>query len=286
MNTSWVDQNFKTNKKRAGSCRGLGGRTCALLLATLMMPALADVITWTGAGNGVSLYETNNWAGAEVIGVSNFKGVPVAHDFVVNDGAATVGGGGGVGGTLDLDGSGSLTVSAGSIKLAANAIFKDGTVSITGNAFDSMQGTLDNADLSMSWGLSLLGAMHLKNGSTLVATWFAGGNGVSSLDGGSMLTIREDGAGTFNNNTVNFLDLNSTIVYSNPARTIAEVTSEHLANFTVNGDAPIVGSNIRIFTNGSGFTSVQAIPEPGALSLLLGGTACVLLLRAGRRKLV
>lgn len=240
----------------------------------------AATITWTGGGNGVSLYETNNWSGAEVIGVSNFKGVPVAHDFVVNDGTATVGGAGGVGGTLDLAGTGTLTVSAGSIKLGANAIFKDGTVSITGNAFDSMQGTLDNADLSMSWGLSLLGAMHLINGSTLEATWFAGGNGVSSLNGGSILTIREDGAGTYNNNTVDFLDLDSKIVYSNLGRTVAEVESEHLARFTVNGEAAVVGSNISIYTDGTtGFTTVQAIPEPSTIGMVAAAGFGILFIR-------
>jgi len=239
---------------------------CLALIGT----ASAATITWTGIFNGVSLYETNNWDNpGGVIGVSNFKGVPVAHDFVVNDGAATVGGTGGVGGTLDLDGTGSLTVSDGSIKLAANAIFKDGTVSITGNAFDSMQGTLDNVDLTMSWGLSLLGAMHLTNGSTLEATWFAGGNGVSSLNGGSTLTIREDGAGTFNNNTVNFLDFDSTIVYSNAGRTIAEVVTDHLSKFTVNGEAAVLGTNINVFDDG-GFTTVQAIPEPQTAALISG----------------
>ena len=67
------------------------------------------------------------------------------------------------------------------------------------------------------------------------------------------------------------------IVYSNVNRTIAEVTSEHLANFTVNGAPAVVGSNINIYTNGSGLTTVQVIPEPSSLALLgLGGIALIL----------
>jgi hypothetical protein len=246
----------------------------------------AATITWTGGGNGVSLYETNNWSGAEVIGVSNFKGVPVAHDFIVNS-TDTVGGGGGVSGTLDLGGTGTLTVTdpngntaGGELRLGAGAILKNGTISVSGSNFGYIQGTLDNADFWSNWGLNLAGAMHLKNGSTLVATWFAGGNGVSSLDGGSILTIREDGSGTFNNNTVDFLDLGSKIVYSNAGRTIAEVESQHLSRFTVNGAAAVVGDNISIYTDGvTGFTTVQAIPEPATIGLVTATGLCVMFIR-------
>ena len=240
--------------------------------------ASADTITWTGNGNAVSLYETNNWDNpGGVITVPNFKNVPVAHDFVVNSSTDTVGGGGGVGGVLDLGGTGSLTVTdpnggtaGGELRLGAGAILKNGTISVSGSNFNYIQGTLDNADFTSNWGLNLAGAMHLTNGSTLEATWFANG-GTSDIGGASTLTIREDGAGSFNGTTLNFLDFDSTIVYSNTNRTIAEVSSQHLSSFTVDGEAAVVGDNVLIYTDSTtGFTTVQAIPEPQTLALLGG----------------
>ncbi len=229
--------------------------------ATVTSVTTAATITWTGAGDGFSLFRTDNWDNpGGVIETNNFKGVVVPHDFVVTNDAAEVGGAGGVGGMLDLGGTGSLTVSAGTIKLGAGAIFKDGTVSINGSNFGYIQGTLDNADFTSNWGLSLLGPMHLINGSTLEAEWFAGGNGVSSLNGGSILTIREDTAGTYINNTVDFRDFESRIVYSNTNRTIEEVESEHLSRFTVNGEAAVADTNMYVYVDsGTGYTSVRAI---------------------------
>ena len=238
--------------------------------------AFSDTITWNGAGDGFSLFATNNWDNpGGVITVPNFKNVPVAHDFIISS-TDTVGGAGGVSGLLDLGGTGSLTVTdpnggtaGGELRLGAGAILKNGTISVTGSSFGCIQGTLDNVDFWANWGLNLQGAMHLTNGSTLETTWFAGGNGVSTLNGGSVLTIREDQAGSFMNNTVNFLDFDSKIVYSNTGRTIADVTSEHLSRFTVNGAVAVLGTNINIFTEG-GFTTVQAVPEPHAFALLGG----------------
>jgi hypothetical protein len=102
--------------------------------------------------------------------------------------------------------------------------------------------------------------MNLTNGSSFEATWFAGG-GICNIDGASTLTIREDATGSFNGTTVNFQDSDSKIVYSNTGRTVAEVTSEHVSRFTVNGAAAVVGSNIRIYTDSiTGFTTVQPLP--------------------------
>jgi len=234
----------------------LGGTHQALIDDVV---ASNDVVTWTGSSDAVSLFELGNWDDpGGVIGVSNFKGVPVPHDFVVNDSGATVGGAGGVSGTLDLDGTGTLTVSSGSIKLAAGAIIEDGSVSIIGNATGSIQGTLNNADLWMSGGLSLLGSLDLLNGSSVEATWFAFG-GVCDFDGGSTLTIREDATGTYNGTTVNFLDTDSKIVYSNLSRTVAEVVDEHLSSFKVNGQSAVQGGNVIVYTDpDTGYTTVHA----------------------------
>ncbi|MGA1529111.1 MAG: hypothetical protein ACO398_00010 [Kiritimatiellia bacterium] len=236
----------------------------------------ADVITWTGLGDGVSLFQEANWVveGGEVAPDAGTidPGVPVPHDLVVNI-AGTVGGAGGWNGTLDLGGVGTISVSTAYFRMSASSVIKDGSASVdSSSSFGYIRGGLDNADFVSSWGLNLSGPMHLINGSTLEATWFAGGNGVSSLNGGSTLTIREDAPGTFNNNMINFLDLGSKIVYNNLNRTIAEVESEHLSRFMVNGAEAVVGSNISIYKDGgTGFTTVQVIPEPGTLVLLVAG---------------
>jgi hypothetical protein len=208
-----------------------------------------------------------------VIGVTNFKNVPVAHDFVANDAAALVGGAGGMSGTFDLGGTGSFTVSAGSFKMGGGAIIKDGTATFnnTTGSNSQLQGVFDNVDAYSGWGTGMIGGLDLINGSVFDTIWFHSGSAVtSSLDGGSTLKIREDGAGSYGSNIIDFLDLNSTIVYTNTGRTIADVTAEHLGNFTVNGEAAVVGTNINIFTNGDGFTTVQAVPEPQTLALIGG----------------
>ena len=235
----------------------------AVGLCALAMSAPAATITWTGLGDDISLFRTDNWDNpGGIIETNNFRGVAVPHDFVVTNDTAAVGGAGGVNGTLDLGGTGSLTVTNNAtLKLGSGAVIKDGAVWVSNaSSFGYIQGTLDNADFVSNWGISLTGPMHLDNGSTFEATWFSGGNGVSSLDGGSTLTIREDAPGTFNNNTVNFLDVNSKIVYSNTNRTIEDVENEHLSKFSVNGEAAIVGTNVHLFADsGTGYTSVRAI---------------------------
>lgn len=163
---------------------------CGFAGACILVPGsgFADTITWTGAGDGVSLFATNNAFG------------------------------------------------------------------------DRIQGTLDNADLTMSWGINLAGPMHLTNDSTFEATWFYRGSAtISSLNGASTMIIREDGAGTYGSNTVDFLDFDPKIVYTNMGRKIEEVTNEHLSSFTVSGTPAVAGTNISIFTDGeTGFTTVQA----------------------------
>jgi hypothetical protein len=175
-----------------------------------------------------------------------------------------VGGGGGWGGTLDLGGVGSLSVTGSAnyfrMNVVGNATLKNGTVTFantTGN-FD-LQGTFDNMDGYTASGTDLAGPLHLVNGTVFDTRWFHYGSAITStLDGASTLTIREDSAGTFGSGIIDFLDLDSKIVYSNAGRTVAEVTSQHVSNFRVNGAAAVVGGNLTIFTNDSGYTTVQA----------------------------
>jgi hypothetical protein len=238
--------------------------------------ASADTINWTGDGDAISLFQEANWdaAGGTLNGDYIPKGpATTPHDLVVasNNGTGNsgIGGTNGWGGTLDLANVGSITVTNGTFRMGTTAVIKNGSANITGSNFDYIQGTLDNAGFVSNWGLTLLGSLDILNGSSVEATWFANGD-ISDIGGASTLTIREDGAGSFNGTTLNFLDFESTIVYSAVGRTIADVTSEHLSSFTVNGDAAVLGTNINIFTNGDGFTTVQAVPEPQAFALLGG----------------
>lgn len=238
------------------------GLMAAIIWATAGAPAAT--ITWTGGGDGVSLFQEANWdaAGGTLSGDYIPKGpATTPHDLVINI-ASNVGGTNGWGGTLDLAGVGSLTVSTATFRMSSTAVLKNGSASVTGSNFGYIRGTLDNANFSSNWGLNLSGPMHLINASTLEATWFAGGNGVSSLNGGSTLTIREDAAGTFNSNTIDFLDVNSTIVYSNTGRTVAEVVSEHLSSFRVNGAAAALNTNIYVDKpSATGYTTVRRNPQ-------------------------
>jgi hypothetical protein len=257
---------------------------CLALIGT----ASADTIKWTGGGDGVSLFQEANWdaAGGTLIGDYIPKGpATTPHDLIVdsNNGTANsgIGGTNGWGGTLDLANVGSITVTNGTFRMSTTAVIKNGSANITGSNFGYIQGTLENVDFVSNGGLSLSGSLDILNGSSVLATWFAFG-GTSDIGGASTLTIREDGAGSFNGTTLNFLDFESTIVYSNAGRTIAEVTSEHLSKFTVNGDAAVVGTNINIFTNGDGFTTVQAVPEPQTF-VLLGGLVALTSVMLRRR---
>jgi hypothetical protein len=95
--------------------------------------------------------------------------------------------------------------------------------------------------------------------------WLAYNN--VTLNDASSVGIRGNG-NVFQNGTIDFLDLDSTLVFTG-GKNVADVTSEHLSNFTVNGEAAVLGTNINIFTDG-GFTTVQAVPEPQTAALISG----------------
>lgn len=238
--------------------------------------ASADTITWTDGNDTGWFFQNGNWDVNDIVVKVGLNPSLVPHDLVIssNPNNNIVGGNNGIQGTLDFQNVGSLNVSNGiHVKFASTLTIKNGdvTFSNTTGTNSQLQGTFDNVDVISNWGTNLIGGLNLINGSTFSTNWFAGGNQVSTLDGGSTLTIREDGTGTFNNNTVNFLDFDSTIVYSNTNRTIAEVSSQHLSSFTVDGEAAVVGDNVLIYTDSTtGFTTVQAIPEPQTLALLGG----------------
>ena len=262
---------MKTNMKNKPVC--ISQCVAAAIIASFGT-AGAATITWTDGNDTGFFFQDGNWDQNGIVVKQDPFPSLVPHDLVIttNPNGNTVGGAGGIQGTLDFQDVGSLTVSNGiHVKFADTFTIKNGSVSFdnTTGTKVQLQGTFDNVDAYSNWGTGLIGGLDLINGSTFSTNWFAGGNQVSTLDGGSTLTIREDGSGTYNNNTVNFLDFDSTIVYSNTNRTVAEVTSQHLSRFTVDGDAAVVGTNINIFTK-DGFTTVQAVPEPQTFALLGG----------------
>jgi hypothetical protein len=226
-------------------------------------------IAWTGANDNGWFFSNGNWDVDDVV-------VKVAEvctldnrDLVIDiAGKPTyiVGGDNGINGTLDLNNNSTLIVTnnADSFRMRddGSLVIKNGTAWFKSGTGDfDFEGTFDNMDVYVNGGTDLAGSLDLINGTTFDTTWFAYG-GTCDIDGGSTLTIREDGSGSFTGTTVNFLDLDSKIVYSNTGREVAEVTSQHLSQFTVNGTAASVGVNINVFTDsGTGYTTVQAIPR-------------------------
>lgn len=228
-------------------------------------------VVWTGDGDGVSLFQEANWdaAGGVLTGDYIPKGpATTPHDLVISN-AGSVGGVNGWNGTLDLGGVGSLTVTGAAdyfrMDTSGNATIKDGTVTFTDTTGDfDLQGTFDNVDAYSDWGTALAGAVHLVNSAVFDTVWFYSDSEITStLNGGATLIIREDSGTTYGSNIINFLDLGSKIVYTDTNRTVAEVTSQHLSNFRVNGSAAVVGSSINVFTDPqSGYTTVQRLDEP------------------------
>lgn len=240
---------------------------CLALIGT----ATAATITWTGSGDGVSLFQEANWdaAGNTLTGDYIPKGPGTTpHDLVINI-AGSVGGTNGWGGTLDLGNDGSLTVdgAANYFRMSTTSVLKNGTAYFSaGNANFDFRGTWDNMNVEIGNGIDVpTGTLALINGTTLDTQWLAYNN--VTLNDASSVGIRGNG-NVFQNGTIDFLDLDSTLVFTG-GKNVADVTSEHLSNFTVNGEAAVLGTNINIFTDG-GFTTVQAVPEPQTAALISG----------------
>lgn len=194
----------------------------ALSLLTMILwtgsvtPGLhAATYEWTAGGDGVSLYQEANWTilgGSSTIPTIN-GGTPVNHDLVVDSG--TPGGSGGAGGTLDL-GTGSLTVNGGTVRM--NVI----------SGYGIQNGPLTQTD------------------GTVIAQFL--GNLAAGLSGG---TLELNGA----NNPLNGATLQFTAASTATVHFInespADVQSEHLSKITVDGQAAVVGVNLKVDSDGA-----------------------------------
>jgi hypothetical protein len=85
----------------------------ASLVAAMTLGANAETLTWTGAGDGASFGQAANWSGTPTGGTLDINAL--VDDFVIDDPAAVVGGTGGVAQLSWVTGSGSLTMSAGTM---------------------------------------------------------------------------------------------------------------------------------------------------------------------------
>jgi len=183
---------------------------------------------WTAGGDGVSLFQENNWTQLVTTAPMNHTsavinpGTPVNAHLIVDSGTP---GGVGATGILDL-GSGSLTVNGGAVlfNLTASRVIRDGTLTITGGSVTT-EGFVDNA---------------------------------ATLSGGTLAL--DTGANPLDNSTVDFTSTSSaTLHFLN--ETPATAQSEHLSKITVNGVPAAVGTNIVITADSASGSLVFADPD-------------------------
>ncbi len=212
-------------------------------------------LTWTGAGNGTSLYAEDNWL--------DDNGFLPADDTI--NGATEVTAA--TGGLIQITGG-----------TGTPASFSPNFYLGTGNSIEVSGGK--NLGSSSTYGIQvaaaqganvngiLSGASTLNVQFTVDIDW--------TLDGNSIMRLRGGGNPINGGSTINFLDANSTLLFD--AETVAEFTSEHLSKILVNGVAAEIGTNINVVSDGGSGSIVTAIvPEPSSAALLgLGGLALLL----------
>jgi len=253
----------------------LGGTHQALIDDVVASNA---VVTWTGSGDGISLFQETNWdaAGGVLTGDYISKTGTTPYDLVI-DISGNVGGGNGWGGTLDLGGVGSLTVTNAAdyfrMSTAGTAALKDGTAYFkAGNGNFDFEGTWDNMDVTIGSGIDVPdGSLALINGTTVDTQWCAYNTTV--LNGASTLEVRGNG-NVFAWGVVNLVDTNSKVVFTG-GKSVAEVVAQHLSGdagdtsssaagrILVNGAGAVQGANINVFTDaGTGYTTAQHMTDP------------------------
>ncbi len=249
-----------------------------ILLFLGISVAHAATITWTGAGDGVSLFQEANWdaAGGTLTGdyVPKDPGT-TPHDLIINI-PGNVGGNNGWGGTLNLGGSGSLTVDGSADYFRMNtsglAAMANGTAYFkAGNGNFDFQGTWDNMAVTIGSGIDTAGTLHLINGTTVDAQWCAYNSTV--LNSASTLKVRGNG-NVFAWGKINLIDADSIIVFTG-GKSVTDVVDQHLSGdlgdtgsssagrILINGLGAVQGFNVDVFTDAqSGCTTVQHRTEP------------------------
>ncbi len=195
------------------------------------------LLTWTGAGDGVSLFQEANWDldgnGAPPAGTVD-KDVAVVYDMLVQNTNDNVGGTGATGHLKIGDGF-TLTVHAGKV-------------------------VLKSGDSSNNYGIKgISGGEHTYLdliGGKVVAQYLSNDIAVS-LSGDASLKLK-GGGNPINGSTVEFTS--GTAQLELPAETVADFTSEHLSKITVNGAAAVIGSNLSVVSDGAAGCIVTAVP--------------------------
>lgn len=233
-----------------------------LVLASASLPATA-ALTWTGAGDGVSLYQEANW-------LDDNNTVPAANTINPN-----------------------ITVSAatgGAIVISSNT----GSPSNYGGTF-----TFDSSNTLQISGGKILGSNTAgvnAEGGTGTATIFSGGTAAvqffsdlaTQISTGGTLRLG-GGNNPLNNSTVNLADTTAFLQFNN--ETYADFDAEHASKVLSQGATLNFGSDpfavepgdnaLASAFNGADGVQIQSIPEPSS-SALLGLAGLTLILR--RRK--
>lgn len=209
---------------------------CVFLLGN---SARAGVITWDAGGDGVSLYQEDNWtaidgdAGTNPPADTINANSPLTVDLLVPFG--TPGGPSGAGPNLDLGGR-RMTLQGGTTRM-------NGSFGINGNG----------------------GFIDLSNDSSLL-TRFITESTVSLGDESTLLFYGGDRPVV--DTTIELLSLDAIVFFNN--ETPEDFLSEHLSKFTVFGAPAENGVNIRVTTfNGELGSQVQALTVPEPASALL-----------------
>ncbi len=263
------------------------------LKPTFLIPLLATAATvqgatliWSGNGDGVSLFDEQNWQVEDGLLTGDFipKGGPAQtrHNLIINK-PGKVGGTNGWGGTLDLGGTGSLTVTGEAdffrMSVGGTATLKNGSVYFKdGNRDFDFSGTWDQVNAKVATGIDLAGPLKLTNKTILNTGWIAYNQAV--LDGASILRVRGNDK-VFAWGKINLIDTDSKIIFTG-GKTIEAVIKDHLSGnpaetrshtagcILVNGIGAVPGLNISIYQDPeTGCTVAQAIGKPETGGLLL-----------------
>ncbi|QDU58693.1 hypothetical protein Pan181_49330 [Aeoliella mucimassa] len=194
--------------------------------------AHAVTLTWTGAGDGTTFSQLQNWAGTPTGGVIDTSDLV---DTYVLDTPATIV----ESSDLRFRAGGSLVQSAGSIDIASA---------------DFGMGYLENPDMP--------GTIELSGGS-IAAKFLAELN--VSLGSGAQLTLTGPN-NPVNESSISFTDITAEVHFTD--ETTSAVLSEHVGKFTVFGAPAVSGVNLSIESDGaSGSIVTPIITETPAVKL-------------------